>query len=212
MIKALIITAPGINCDLELAEGFALAGATPWSVHINELLDNPTLIDEADLVGLPGGFSYGDSIAAGRIMANLMRKTLYPKFADALRRGVPMIAPCNGFQIAVQLGLLPGPIPGSDWSDVVPQPTVALVQNDTARFIDKWVEFKVPSNTRCIWTKNITSTPETSYIPTAQPHCVIGIHFRIILYIGGIELSTFAGIKPMTMLGQNNDIPNSTTR
>ena len=48
MIKALIITAPGINCDLELAEGFALAGATPWSVHINELLDNPTLIDEAD--------------------------------------------------------------------------------------------------------------------------------------------------------------------
>jgi len=168
MIKALIITAPGINCDLELAEGFALAGATPWSVHINELLDNPTLIDEADLVGLPGGFSYGDSIAAGRIMANLMRKTLYPKFADALRRGVPMITPCNGFQIAVQLGLLPGPIPGSDWSDVVPQPTVALVQNDTARFIDKWVEFKVPSNTRCIWTKNITSTPETSYIPIAH--------------------------------------------
>ena len=103
MTTALIITAPGINCDLELAEGFALAGAQPQSVHLKELLENPAILDEADLVGLPGGFSYGDSIAAGRIMATLMRKSLYPKFADALRRGVPMIAPCNGFQIAVQI-------------------------------------------------------------------------------------------------------------
>ncbi len=168
MTKALIITAPGINCDLELAEGFALAGATPWSVHINELLENPSMIDEADLVGLPGGFSYGDSIAAGRIMANMMRKTLYPKFVDALRRGVPMIAPCNGFQTAVQLGLLPGPAPGSDWNDSAPTQTVALAQNDSARFIDKWVQFQVPSNTRCVWTKNLTLTPETSFIPIAH--------------------------------------------
>jgi phosphoribosylformylglycinamidine synthase subunit PurQ / glutaminase len=168
MTKALIITAPGINCDLELAEGFALAGATPWPVHINELLENPLLIDEADLVGLPGGFSYGDSIAAGRIMANLMRKTLYPKFVDALRRGVPMIAPCNGFQIAVQLGLLPGPTPGSDCAESAPTPTVALAQNNSARFIDKWVSFHVPSNTRCIWTKNLSMTPETALIPIAH--------------------------------------------
>lgn len=168
MTKALIITAPGINCDLELAEGFALAGATPWSVHINELLENPSLIDEANLVGLPGGFSYGDSIAAGRIMANLMRKTLYPKFVDALRRGVPMIAPCNGFQIAVQLGLLPGPLPGASYEDLAPIPTVALAQNNSARFIDKWVSFQVPSNTRCIWTKNLSMTQETALIPIAH--------------------------------------------
>jgi phosphoribosylformylglycinamidine synthase I len=168
MVKALIITAPGINCDLELAEGFMHAGAIPWSVHINELLDNPTIIDDADLIGLPGGFSYGDSIAAGRIMANLMRKTLYSKFADALRRGVPMIAPCNGFQIAVQLGLLPGPHPGSDWDASAPAPTVALAQNESARFIDKWVKFQVPTNTRCIWTRNIKSSSATSLIPIAH--------------------------------------------
>ncbi len=168
MTKAIIITAPGINCDLELGEGFALAGATPWSVHINELLENPEIIDAADLIGLPGGFSYGDSIAAGRIMANLMRKTLYPKFVEALRRGVPMIAPCNGFQISVQLGLLPGPTPGSDWQELAPTPTVTLAQNNSARFIDKWVGFQVPSNTRCIWTKNLDVTPETSLIPIAH--------------------------------------------
>jgi phosphoribosylformylglycinamidine synthase len=168
MTKALIITAPGINCDLELAEGFALAGATPCSVHINELLEKPEIIDDADLIGLPGGFSYGDSIAAGRIMANLMRKTLYPKFVDSLRRGVPMIAPCNGFQIAVQLGLLPGPLPGSDWEESAPTPTIALAQNDSARFVDTWVEFKVPSNTRCVWTKNLQTSTANAVIPIAH--------------------------------------------
>lgn len=168
MATALIITAPGINCDLELAEGFALAGAEPKFIHINELIENPDIIDEAHLIGLPGGFSYGDSIAAGRIMANLMRNSLYPKFVEALQRSVPMIAPCNGFQIAVQLGLLPGPIPGSQWSEQSPTPEVALSQNTSARFIDKWVKFQVPANTRCIWTKNLQTTPESSLIPIAH--------------------------------------------
>ena len=168
MTQALIITAPGINCDLELAEGFALAGASPPSIHIHELREQPSIIDEMDLIGLPGGFSYGDSIAAGRIMANLMRESLYPKFVEALRRGVPMIAPCNGFQIAVQLGLLPGPTPGSDWEPSAPTPSIALAQNSSARFIDKWIEFHVPSNSRCIWTKNLISTSETSVVPIAH--------------------------------------------
>jgi len=168
MIDALIITAPGINCDRELAEAFSLAGAEPRYVHLNELLENPSIIDDFDLIGLPGGFSYGDAIAAGRIMANLMREALYPKFVEALRRGVPMIAPCNGLQIAVQLGLLPGPTPGSDWSEAPPNPCVALAQNSSARFIDTWVEFHVPSETRCIWTKNLSSTPESSVIPIAH--------------------------------------------
>ncbi|MEE2912668.1 MAG: phosphoribosylformylglycinamidine synthase subunit PurQ [Planctomycetota bacterium] len=168
MTKALVITAPGINCDLELAEAFALAGATPFYAHINELMEDPSIIDQADLIGFPGGFSYGDAVAAGRIMANLMRDALYPKFVEALKRGVPMIAPCNGLQIAVQLGLLPGPKPGSDWSVDAPRPTVALAQNESARVIVRWVEFHVPSNTRCIWTKNISFTKKTSVIPIAH--------------------------------------------
>ncbi|MBC8203323.1 MAG: phosphoribosylformylglycinamidine synthase subunit PurQ [Planctomycetes bacterium] len=168
MTRALIITAPGINCDLELAEAFTLAGAEPFSVHINKLMRNPSLIDGADLIGFPGGFSYGDAVAAGRIMANLMRATLYEALVEAVRRGVPIIAPCNGFQIAVQIGLLPGPILGSDYSTTPPKPTVSLAQNTSARFIDKWVEFVVPSNSRCVWTKNLKVTPETSIIPIAH--------------------------------------------
>ncbi|HIB01466.1 MAG TPA: hypothetical protein EYO31_06230, partial [Phycisphaerales bacterium] len=135
---------------------------------LNELMENPSIIDEADCIGLPGGFSYGDAIAAGRIMANLMRETLYPKFVEALRRGVPMIAPCNGFQIAVQIGLLPGPSLGEDWSNEAPTPVAALAQNNSAKFIDKWVEFHVPSDTRCVWTKNLKLSENTAVIPIAH--------------------------------------------
>ena len=109
MTKALVITTTGINCDLELAEAFELAGATPVSVHLNRLLHQPELVEEFDLVGLPGGFSYGDAVAAGRIAAQLIRSGLYDSLRAAVSRGVPMIAPCNGFQIAVQVGLLPDP-------------------------------------------------------------------------------------------------------
>ena len=168
MARALIITAPGINCDLELAEAFQLAGADPCPVHINKLLRNPSLVDNADLIGLPGGFSYGDAIAAGRIMANLMRVALYGALVEAIRRGVPIIAPCNGFQIAVHLGLLPGPTPGSDWPESPARPLVTLAQNTTARFIDRWVEFVVPSNTRCVWTSRVEAGASTSCIPIAH--------------------------------------------
>ena len=106
--KALIITAPGINCDLELSQAFAAAGAHPESVLLNALRRDPSRVDDFDLIGLPGGFSFGDDIAAGRVMAALMRREVYPALAAAIARGVPMICPCNGFQIAVQAGLLPG--------------------------------------------------------------------------------------------------------
>ena len=168
MAKALIITAPGINCDLELDEAFECAGASTFNAHINELMDDPSIIDEADLIGLPGGFSYGDAVAAGRIMAGLMRQTMYAQFVKALKRGVPMIAPCNGFQIAVQLGLLPGPTPGQDWTEEPAEPTVALAQNNTARFIDRWVGIDIPQNTRCVWTKDLDVTEQGAMIPIAH--------------------------------------------
>ena len=81
--RALVITAAGINCDLELAESFRAAGAEPECVLLSELLRDPARVDRFQLVGLPGGFSYGDDIAAGRIMGALMRRNLYPALAAA---------------------------------------------------------------------------------------------------------------------------------
>ena len=164
MTKALVITTTGINCDLELAEAFELAGATPVSVHLNRLLQQPALVEEFDLVGLPGGFSYGDAVAAGRIAAQLIRSGLYDSLRAAVSRGVPMIAPCNGFQIAVQVGLLPDP----SVSSTPPVPTVALADNTSARFIDRWVRFSVPTNTTCVWTRGLRLTDETAVIPIAH--------------------------------------------
>ena len=166
--KALIMTAPGINCDEELCEAFDLAGATPVRIHINRLSEDPTLLDEADLIGLPGGFSYGDAVAAGRIAAQLIRSHLWAGLMRAVERGVPMIAPCNGFQIAVQAGLLPGPCKGTSWPAAPSSAEVALVDNESARFIDKWVAVDYPADTVCVWTRGLESKEGASLLPIAH--------------------------------------------
>ena len=166
--NALIITTAGINCDRELAHAFSLAGAKPKFVHLNALLDDPSIVDSFQLIGLPGGFSYGDAIAAGRITAQLMRQRLYEAIGRAIDRGVPMIAPCNGFQIAAQMGLLPGPATGEARPSTPPRPTVALAQNAGGRFIDNWCRVMVPANTRCVWTQGLSVPERTSMLPIAH--------------------------------------------
>ena len=169
MLRALVITAPGTNCDGELAEGFALAGATPELVTLRRLRASPAIIDRFDLIGLPGGFSYGDDIAAGRVMAALMRKDLYRPLVEAVRRGVPILAPCNGFQIAVQAGLLPGPPPGEEWPDEPAPPSIALSPNESARFEDRWTGVEYPAS-RCVWTSRLdrASSREVALLPSAH--------------------------------------------
>ncbi len=162
------MTTAGINCDQELAEAFQLVGAEPHFLHLKTLLAKPKRIEQFELIGLPGGFSYGDAVAAGRIAAQLMRRELYPAFVKAVERGVPIIAPCNGFQIAVQMGLLPGPATGEPWPSVAPQPIVALGDNQSARIIDKWVEVQVPSQTRCVWTAGLSADSHLQLLPIAH--------------------------------------------
>ena len=178
-LKALVITAPGINCDLELSQAFAAAGAKPESILLSRLIRHPSLVDEFALIGLPGGFSYGDDIAAGRIMAALMRREIYPAIAAAIERGTPMICPCNGFQIAVQAGLLPGPtistnlhsLPSSKssaWPKLSAAPTVALSTNIGERFHDAWTRVEIPSNTKCIWTRGLSLQHDCDMLPSAH--------------------------------------------
>ncbi len=168
MPTALILTAPGINCDRELAHAFELAGASAELVHINRLLADPAMLARFDLIGLPGGFSYGDAVAAGRIVAALVRRTLYGAFVSAIGRGVPIIAPCNGFQIAVQAGLLPGPAAGERFPSGPPRPTVTLATNESARFIDRWCGVEIPAGTRCIWTRGLQPAGESAVLPVAH--------------------------------------------
>lgn len=166
--KALVITAPGINCDLELAHAFQAAGAQPEVALLGDLARHPSRVDQYQLVGLPGGFSYGDDVAAGRIMGALIRTQLYAALAAAIERGVPMICPCNGFQIAVQAGLLPGPDPGAPWPTTAAHPSVALADNSSACFRDVWTRVEIPLNTRCVWTQGLEVDDSTGMLPNAH--------------------------------------------
>lgn len=165
---ALVITAAGINCDLELARAFELAGARVETEHLNQLVADPSAMDRFELIGLPGGFSFGDAVAAGRVAAAIMRRTLWSAFVRAIQRGVPIIAPCNGFQIAVQLGLLPGPVEGDRWPDQPPKPILALTSNASARFVDRWCRMEVPAETRCIWTRGLAPSSDNAMLPIAH--------------------------------------------
>lgn len=167
--RALVVTAPGINCDGELARAFAEAGARPESVLFSRLQRDPSIVDRFDLVGLPGGFSYGDDAGAGRILAQLIRRDLYPALAGAIERGVPMIAPCNGFQIAVQAGLLPGPANGTEWPSEPARPVVGLAPNVAGRFRDDWTEVEIPADTSCVWTSGLSEIdPAIRILPSAH--------------------------------------------
>lgn len=142
----LIIRTAGTNCDRELVHAFETAGAATQTIHLNRLIDEPKLIERFDLIGLPGGFSYGDDIAAGRILANRLRHRLLAPLQEAIGRGTPVIGICNGFQVLVKLGLLP---------DCDGRQTVTLADNRNGRFIDRWVRVQAPTDTVCLWTRGL---------------------------------------------------------
>lgn len=178
---ALIIRTAGTNCDRELAHAFELAGATTETIHLNTLIQTPAIFDRFNLIGIPGGFSYGDDIAAGRIFAMLIRENLYPALQNCIKRNVPIIAPCNGFQVLVQLGLLPGCLTTTTTTNnnknktniINDQPldqTVTLAPNVAGRFIDNWLSIEIENTSPCIWTKKIkTEAPaDTLVLPIAH--------------------------------------------
>lgn len=176
---AVVIRTAGTNCDHEMARGFELAGARAKIVHLDRLIDDSGPLDGADLVGLPGGFSYGDDIASGRIFALRLRRHLFPALRRAAERGCPMIAACNGFQVAVQAGLLPGPVGGAGdgvAGGVSTEPAaqeLSLAHNSGGRFVDRWVRVVPDRASVCIWTRGLGDAfagreSETLLLPVAH--------------------------------------------
>lgn len=158
--RTLVIRSAGANCDAEMVRAFELAGSRVDLAHVEALIARPADIASCDIIGFPGGFSYGDDIASGRVMALKLAK-LYPQLRDAAERAVPMIGVCNGFQALVQLGFLPGPAPDASgavrWPVLPPRQTAALTDNAGARFIDRWARVAVEPASPCIWTRDLAS-------------------------------------------------------
>lgn len=146
-VSTLILRTAGTNCDAELAYAFEQAGARTETIHLSRLIDEPALIGRFDILGFPGGFSYGDDIAAGRILANRLRHRLLGPLQDAVERGVPMIGICNGFQVLVKLGLLPFPEEARQ--------VATLGDNAAGRFVCRWVPMVADGQSRCVWTRGL---------------------------------------------------------
>ena len=128
--RAIVLRAPGTNCDEETAAAWQSAGALAEIWHVGRLLESPAALDRFQILTIPGGFSYGDDLGAGRIFATRLGSVL----GDALRRfhdrGGLVLGICNGFQVLVRSGLLPG-------GDGAPAATLA--HNDSGRFEARWV-------------------------------------------------------------------------
>ncbi len=104
--SALVLQAAGVNCDRETARALELAGASPEFVHVNRLVEQPAELDRFDLLVLPGGFSYGDDVAAGRILGDRLHRTLGDRLRSFAGSGRPIAGICNGFQVLLNVGLL----------------------------------------------------------------------------------------------------------
>lgn len=154
--RVLILRAPGTNCDRETAFAFEQAGGSPDIVHINRLLERPSLPADYQILCLPGGFSYGDDIAAGRIAAGQMRHHLYDSLQDFRQQGKLILGICNGFQILLKSGILL-----ADHPEHGPQATLAW--NDSGQFEDRWVHLEV-AESDSVFLKGIKSI----YLPVAH--------------------------------------------
>ncbi len=147
-VKALILTGFGINCDHETETAFKRAGAETERIHLNDLAAAPERLHEFQILAVPGGFSFGDDVASGRIMANRLRYTLGEPLKQFVADGKLVIGICNGFQVLVKMGILPL------FDDEFKQ-EVTLTHNNSSRFEDRWVTLLTDPKTPCIWMDGI---------------------------------------------------------
>ncbi|MDR0956400.1 MAG: phosphoribosylformylglycinamidine synthase I [Endomicrobium sp.] len=160
-VKVLILRTAGTNCDYETQFAFELCKAVVERVHISSLVERKDRISKYDILVFPGGFSYGDDIASGKILANEIKNKLGDEIKKFALDNKPIIGICNGFQVLVKMGLLPEP-------DVFRQSST-LSYNDSGKFECRWVYLKTckknDSESNCIWTKNL---PDIISLPIAH--------------------------------------------
>jgi phosphoribosylformylglycinamidine synthase len=147
--KFLVIAGDGINCERETAKAFVLAGGESQILHVNEVAADPKLLTRFDGLAIPGGFSFGDELGSGQIMALKIRHKLGDAFFDFVAAKKPVIGICNGFQVLVKLGLLPYP--------ATLERVMALAPNEQGGFTDRWVTLDTVPNAVCQWTQGLTS-------------------------------------------------------
>ena len=134
--NALVVCGDGINCEAETTYALRLVGFNVQAIHVSELLKQPEKLRDAQMFCIPGGFSFGDEIASGKVLAIKMRQHMQDQLQEFIARKGLVVGICNGFQVLVQLGLLPFPEAGS-------AKLVSLTHNKQKKFLNKWVSLEV---------------------------------------------------------------------
>jgi phosphoribosylformylglycinamidine synthase len=162
-VEAIVLRAAGINCDMETEYALQLAGAKAERVHINRLIEDKGALNQYQIIVLPGGFSYGDDVAAGKILANQIVYHLYEPVQKFIDDGKLVLGICNGFQTLVKAGILPGfetdlatedtentEIQDKKRKSKIDEQPVTITYNDSGKYEDRWV-YLAPQTDRCIF-------------------------------------------------------------
>ena len=152
----MILRGPGTNCDVETAFAFQQAGAIASSVHVNQLIRHEHRLSDYQIFVIPGGFSYGDDLGAGRVLANELKLRFGADIQNFIDNGGLILGICNGFQVMVKAGILPR----ADTSAL----SATLADNDSGRFECRWIHMRANRKSPCIFTEGI----ERLYLPVAH--------------------------------------------
>ena len=168
--RVLIMHATGTNRDREAALACELAGGSAEIVHVNQLRDGSRRLADYQMLLLPGGFSYGDDLGAGRLWASDLSHLLRDQVGPFVEVGRPVMGICNGFQALVKAGFLPGRLPGTE--DENGRIHATLTRNASNRFECRWVWLQPEPRSPCVFTRGLQ---ERVYCPVAhgetRPDC-----------------------------------------
>lgn len=155
MCRVLVPVGYGLNCEDETAYSFRMVGADVRKVFLKDIIESPQILDDYQILAMIGGFSYGDHIAAGKVLANVYKFDLGDAIQRFISDGKLIFGECNGFQVLVKAGILPG------FNGDYGTQRATLTYNDSGVFEDRWVRLKVNPNSKCVFTKSI----EELYLP-----------------------------------------------
>ena len=152
-IPVLIITGYGLNCEAESKHAWELAGADPALVHFSDLVANPAHLHDFAAMMFIGGFSYGDHMTSGHVFALRVKHRMSGELKNFIGQGKLILGVCNGFQIMVKLGLLPG-LDNEYFSQ-----KLSIMQNDCGTFQNFWVQLRFESDSPCVFTRGMDFIP-----------------------------------------------------
>jgi len=152
-VKVIVLRTAGTNCDEETAFAFRQFGASVDLIHINQLLSENVSLKDYHILAIAGGFTYGDDIESGRILANELNLRLGEELGRFIDKGKLIIGICNGFQVLVKAGILPGPLSDKENADHDSSQKVTLINNDRGKFEDRWTYLKLSA--KSVWTDSL---------------------------------------------------------